>query len=182
MKGSVVQFPQRETMNDELKLVPFHASDCSATRLDYQRQDSRQTLTEGLEEYYLANIGRVTRPSDLPAQSAQLFRNHDMCHVIFGLNTAPDDEALADTRTIVSCDIGARRYLAYLMHDQQAMTLFKEFGYLRSVWVTVLAIPRIVRAIAEAWRMKKRWPWTPPESFQSRTLADLRDEFGIRVV
>ena len=105
-----------------------------------------------------------------------------MCHVIFGLNTAPADEALADTRTILSCDVGARRYLDYLRRDQQAQVLFKEFGYLKSVWVTVLAIPRIGRALAEAWRMKKRWPWTPPESFHNRALADLRDEFGIRVV
>ena len=182
MKRSAVQFPRRETEKDELKRAPFQASDRKATGLGYQRQDSRLTLAEGLEEYYQANIGRVTRPSDLPTASAQLFRSHDMCHVIFGLNTAPDDEALADMRTLVSCDIGARRYLAYLLRDQQAMTLFKAFGYLRSVWVTVLAIPRIGRAIAEAWRMKTRWPWTPPASFQSRTLADLRDEFGIRVV
>ena len=158
------------------------SGDPKPLRLGYQRQDSVQTLAEGLEEYYLANVGRVTRPNALPADSAPLFRSHDMCHVIFGLNTAPDDEALADTRTIVSCDVGARRYLDYLMRDQQAKALFKEFGYLRSVWVTVLAVPRICRAIAEAWRMKRRWPWTPPEAFQDRALADLRDEFGIRVI
>ena len=182
MTGSVVQFPRCETESDELERVPFHAAERQAAQLNYQRQDSRQTLAEGLEEYYLANIGRVTRPNDLLTQSVQLFRNHDVCHVIFGLNTMPADEALADTRTILSCDVGARNYVAYLMRDQQAKTLFKEFGYLRSVWVTVLAVPRIGRAIVEARRMKKRWPWTPPESFQGRTLADLRDEFGIRIV
>ncbi len=156
----------------------FHPAAC----LRYQQQDSGLTLAEGLEEYYAANAGRVVRPSDLPPESFALFRNHDMCHVIFGLDTTLDDEALADTRTLFSCDVGVRRYVAYLAQDKQAQALFKEFGYLRSAWITVLAVPRIWRAAIDAWRMKKRWPWNPPESFQSRTLADLRREFGICVV
>jgi hypothetical protein len=153
-----------------------------ATHLRYQEQDCALTLSEGLEEYYAANAGRVVRPRDLPAESFVLFRNHDMCHVIFGLDTTLADEALADTRTLFSCDVGIRRYLAYLAQDKQAKALFKEFGYLRSAWAMVLALPRIWRAAGDAWRMKKRWPWVPPESFQSRTLADLRSEFGICVV
>jgi hypothetical protein len=153
-----------------------------AAQLRYQQQDCALTLAEGLEEYYAANAGTVVRPRDLPPESFALFRSHDMCHVIFGLDTTLDDEALADTRTLFSCDVGMRRYAAYLAQDKQAQALFKEFGYLKSAWVTVLAIPRICHAAIEAWRMKKRWPWVPPESFQNRTLADLRREFGIRIV
>jgi len=37
------------------------------------------------------------------------------------------------------------------------------------------------QTLAEAWRMKRRWPWSQPEDFQGR-LANLRDEFGIRAV
>jgi hypothetical protein len=161
-----------------MKRTSFHC----AVRLRYQQQDSAVTLAEGLEEYYAANVGTVVRPGDLPPESFALFRSHDMCHVIFGLDTTLDDEALADTRTLFSCDVGFRRYAAYLAQDKQAQALFKELGYLKSAWVTVLAIPRICRAAVEAWRMKKRWPWVPPESFQNRTLADLRSEFGIRVI
>jgi len=150
--------------------------------MDYQHEDSAQTLQEGLEEYYAANAGKVVRPRDLPPDSIALFRSHDLCHVIFGLDTTLADEVLADTRTLLSCDVGVRRYAAYLTRDQQAQALFKEVGYLKSAWATVLAVPRICRAAIEAWRMMKRWPWVPPDSFQSRTLADLRDEFGIRVI
>lgn len=150
--------------------------------MNYQQQDSALTLAEGLKEYYAANAGRVVPPADLPAESVALFRSHDMCHVIFGLDTTLADEALADTRTLFSCDVGVRRYVAYLAQDKQAQSLFKEVGYLASVRVTLRSIPRICRAAAEAWRMKKRWPWLPPESFHSRTLADLRQEFGIRVI
>ena len=150
--------------------------------LAYQQQDSAQTLSDGLNEYYAANVGTVIRPSHLPPDSAALFLSHDMCHVIFGLGTTLVDEAVADARTLFSCDVGIRRYSNYLTQDKQAKALFKELGYLKSVWVTIKAIPRICRAAHEAWCMKKRWPWVPPESFLNRTLADLREEFGIRVM
>jgi len=150
--------------------------------LAYRRQDSDQTLAEALAEYYAANAGTVARPSDLPAESSALFRNHDLCHVIFGLSTSLADEAMADTRTLLSCDVGVRRYLAYLSQDRQAKAVFKQVGYLRSAWATILTLPRILAAVAEAWRMPKPWPWTPPDSFQGRVLGDLRAEFGIRVI
>lgn len=159
---------------------------CSSTHphahLSYQQQESALTLAEGLEEYYAANGGTVIRPRDLPPESAALFRSHDTCHVIFGLDTTLDDEALADMRTLFSCDVGLRRYAGYLTQDKQAKALFKELGYLKSILVTVLALPRICRAATEAWRMTKKWPWAPPDSYQGRTLADLRHEFGICVV
>jgi hypothetical protein len=151
-------------------------------QVEYQRQNSGLTLAEGLQEYYAANAGRVMRPADLAPESVALFRSHDVCHVIFGLGTSLDDEALADTRTLVSCDVGLRRYATYLARDEQARALFREVGYVKSIWATVRVAPRICRAVIEAWRMKKRWPWVPPESFHGRTLEDLRREFGIRVI
>lgn len=93
--------------------------------LRYQDQDSTQTLREGLAEYYAANVGIVMRPDDLPPESVALFRSHDLCHVIFGLDTSLGDETLADTRTLLSCDVGARRYARYLTSDRTAKTLFK---------------------------------------------------------
>lgn len=150
--------------------------------LRYQRQDSDQTLAEGLAEYYAANAGRVTPPADLPPESAALFRRHDTCHVIFGLDTSPADEAVTDTRAMLSCDVGFRRYSAYLASDTQAKAIFKEFGRARLVWTTILAIPRILRAAVEAMRMPRRWPWDTPPAYEARTLSDLRREYGIRVI
>ncbi len=37
----------------------------SCGRLCNQRQDSPQTLAEGLAEYYAANVGKVVRPIHL---------------------------------------------------------------------------------------------------------------------
>ena len=154
----------------------------SPPRCRYQVQDSTQTLAEGLVEYYLTNHGNIARPSDLPPDSAALFRSHDICHVIFGLDTTFADEAMADIRTLLGCDVGARRYVTYFAKDAQALAILKEVGVFAFVWGTIIAVPRIVRACMAARSIPKRWPWLPPEEFQQRTLADLRREFGIRVI
>lgn len=150
--------------------------------LSYQKQESVQTLAEGLEEYYRANAGRVPRPRDLPPESVDLFRSHDMCHVIFGLGTTLCDEALVDTRTMLACDVGVERYIQCLSTDEQAKALFKKIGYLKSIWATVVAIPQICLALVALWHRKKRWPWEPPDTYQGRTLSELRNEYGIRVI
>ncbi|MGH6822167.1 MAG: hypothetical protein ACREC4_01540 [Methylocella sp.] len=136
----------------------------SATRrCRYQNQDADMTLAEALAEYYAANHGRVLRPGDLSEASAELFRGHDMCHVIFGLDTTLADEALADTRTLLSCDVGVRKYVRYLTTNPEAKAIFKELGYLKSSWITILAVPRVLRAIREAWKMPRKWPWASRE-------------------
>lgn len=149
--------------------------------LSYQVQESQQTLAEGLDEYYRANVGVVSRPTTLSTESAALFRSHDICHVIFGLDTTLADETMADTRTLLSCDVGWKKYTSYI-NDPLAQAVFKALGLWRTVFITLRTTPRILRAIVESRRMKKKWPWVPPESFQRRTLADLRQEFGIRII
>ena len=151
-------------------------------RCRYQAQDSPQTLQDGLAEYYAQNRGRVSPPAELPPESAALFRRHDICHAIFGLDTTLSDEAMADTRTLLSCDVGWRRYAKYLATDQQAKAVFGEVGYGTVAWATIRTIPRLARALFEATRMHKRWPWNPPQEFYERTVSDLRREFGIRVI
>src|SRR5579864_4834435 len=115
-------------------------------RCRYQEQDSRQTLAEGLAEYYAVNGGRVSRPRSLPPQSRALFRNHDVCHVIFGLDTTLEDEGMADVRTLLSCDVGWRSYARYMTSDPEAKAIFQELGCARAIWATLIVIPRMLRA------------------------------------
>ena len=151
-------------------------------RLIYQDQDSHQTLSEGLAEYYRSNGERVLPPSSLTPESAALFRSHDICHVIFGLDTTLADEAMVDTRTMLSCDVGAARYAKYLATNKDAQNIFKEVGYGSVLWTTVKTVPRLLRAFVDRPRPTRPWPWIPPQDYEHRTLAELRREYGIRVV
>jgi hypothetical protein len=158
------------------------SSSASAPRCRYQAQDSKQTLAEGLAEYYAVNGARVAPPPSLPPESQALFRNHDICHVIFGLDTTLEDEGMADVRTLLSCDVGWRRYARYMTSDPQAKAIFKELGYARAAWATFIIVPRLVRAIGETRRMPRKWPWEAPAEYLVRPLADLRREYYIRLI
>jgi hypothetical protein len=57
-----------------------------------------------------------------------------------------------------------------------------DVGYLKSTWLTILAILRVLRATREAWKMPRQLTWTPPPAFQTPTLSDRRQEFGIIVI
>lgn len=153
-----------------------------AARLRYQQQESEQTLEQALAEYYAHNGARVTPPEDLPPESAALFRGHDLCHVIFGLDTTLADETLADTRAMLSCDVGLRRYVQYFSVGPQTKKIMAQIKFWPAVAAVLGAVPRILRAFYEAARTKKRWPWTPPQDHFQRTLADLRAEYAIRVI
>lgn len=150
--------------------------------LAYREQNSQQTLAEGVAEYYRINGDRVQPPSSLPPESRALFTSHDMCHVIFGLDTTLADEAMADTRTILSCDVGIVHYSKYMTSNAEAKAIFKEIGYGTVLWATVKTLPRMLRAVVELFRVKKKWPWIPLESYMRRSLADLRQEHGIHVI
>ena len=163
-------------------LVLSPSTAAAGRRCAYQAQDSQQTLAEGLAEYYAVNGERVAVPASLPTESRALFRSHDICHVIFGLDTTLDDEGMADIRTLLSCDVGWRRYARYMTSDPQAKAIFKQLGYVRAIWATLIVVPRMARAVGEAWRTKQRWPWEPPPDHFDRSLADLRRAYGIRLL
>jgi len=150
-------------------------------RFEYQRQDSAQTLAAGLNEYYRGHPC-VIRPDAISPESAALFRRHDICHVIFGLDTTIVDEAMADLRTMLSTDVGVRRYVQYLRTSKEAQDIFAEVGYSSAFAATLRALPRFLHALAQALRARKRWPWDPPERYLGESLAALRADHGIRVL
>jgi len=153
-----------------------------APRGRYQAQDSPQTLGEGLDEYYEFNRGGMFAAAALLEESAAQFRRHDICHVIFGLDTTLADEVLVDWRTRLSVDVGWSGYDAILDRCPEARPVFKRVGYATIALANLRENARISRALAEAARAPRRWPWAPPEVFFERRLSDLRVEFGIRVI
>jgi hypothetical protein len=148
--------------------------------LRYMEQDSPQTLAEGLEEYYARNPGLLA-PSGLPPEAAELFRQHDAGHVVFGCDTSPRGETLIDTWTVFGTTAGLRGYLRYF-GVPQVNQIFAETGYARIVAQSVRCLPDALRVIARSRRLASPWPWERWEGHLGQRLADIRREFRIRVV
>jgi hypothetical protein len=71
-----------------------------------RKQDWRVTRAEAQAAYDFANAGNGFQPGTLPEASAGRFACHDVCHVISGLDTTLAGDAMADARTILSCNDG----------------------------------------------------------------------------
>lgn len=145
----------------------------------YQAQDAGMTLAEGLAEYYAVHP-QITRPDNLPPESAELFRHHDLCHVIFGLDITLPDEGMADIRTMLGTDVGPRRYMRYLLTNKEAMAIFEEIGWTKGLLSLIPLTPRILKALWRAPR-QKRWPWNVPADYLDVPLKELRARHRIRV-
>ncbi|MCP4805677.1 MAG: hypothetical protein GY884_10055 [Proteobacteria bacterium] len=148
--------------------------------LRYLDQDCPLTLREGLDEYFAGIEGLLTE-DNCDAEVARLFRHHDIGHVVFGCDTTLRGEPLADTWCVMGTTVTVREYLKYAeLPETQA--IFKEAGLLRVMWVSLLVVPSVLRALWCALRMPKKFPYWEPDVWMDVPLVELRREFGIQVV
>lgn len=146
-----------------------------AARPRYLEPDCPLTLAEGLAEMAAANPGLI--PADDPALR-ELVRAHDSCHVLFGLGTTLEDEALADTWTLFGSTVTLQQYSQYLRHE--AFTgLIREIGWWPLLRGTLRSLPRMARAIWRARKMTARWPFFDYAQFLDTPLVTLRQRFNI---
>lgn len=144
----------------------------------YLAVDCSLTLAEGLAEFAAADPGLLP-PGD--GELREFIRAHDACHVLFGLGTSVEDEAVADTWTIFGSDIGLRRYASYLKHPEIA-GLINQIGGWRMTVGSARALPRVLRAIARARRMRAPWPFFAYAQALDVPIAALRRRYGVRPV
>ena len=147
----------------------------------YLEEASKLTLGEGIAEYYQHNAAALFDPSELPDDIAELFRQHDAGHVIFGCDTSLRGETLIDTWTIFGTDLGFRGYLEYSKYPQ-VNQIFADVGYWRIFIEFLRCLPDVIRVLIRSRRMAPRWPWQQYSSYLDRPLSEIRREFKIRVV
>lgn len=148
------------------------------TRPRYLDPDCPLTLAEGLAEFAAFN------PDLLPAEDPALrefIRAHDSCHVLFGLTTSIEDEALADTWTLLGSTIPTRQYAGYLKHEA-VMNIVREAGARALIRGTLRAIPRALRVIWRARQMTAKWPFFDYAAHLGTPIAELRRRYGVRPV
>ncbi len=146
----------------------------------YTRQDSEQTLREGLAEYRALNPALLD-PDEMPDDVAALFRQHDAGHVVFGCDTTLRGETLIDMWTIFGTTAGLRAFLDYLEHPE-VNQIFRDSGYFRIAIAFFRTVPDVVRVIVRSRRLRAKWPWQDYAAYLDRPLDELRREHGVAVV
>lgn len=151
-----------------------------AAPLEYLDPDCTASLAEGIAEYYAHNA-TLLDPSKLPVDAAELFRQHDAGHVVFGCDTSLRGETLIDTWTLFATTAGLRGYLEYFRYPQ-VNQIFANAGYWRIFREIVVSLPDVVRILARSRRLAAKWPWQHYERYLDRPLVEIRREFNIRIV
>jgi ubiquinone biosynthesis protein Coq4 len=145
---------------------------------NFQQQESRQTLTQGLEEYFAAHPG-LARGAALSAEAQEFFRCHDAAHVVFGCDTGLDDEAVVKLASIFGTTASLGVLKGYRLHE--SIDIYKQLriaDILVSIAHSVVIVPR---TIYRCLRQRARWPWDDHQQYLGEPLIELRRQFGITV-
>ena len=150
------------------------------SRLRYKQQESQLTLAQGVAEYRLAHP-EFGDPASASPEAAAFFQGHDVCHVVFGCGTTPDEEVLADAWTLLGTDVTLSQFLSFLRLAEHA-DIVREVGLTGACGAVLGAGPRLFRLVWRARGMSRAWPWVHHEEYLDKPLADIRREFGINVL
>jgi hypothetical protein len=159
----------------------FRASTNVRNPAKYEARHSRQTLAEGLEEYYARNPG-LSDVASMPPEAQAWFRAHDAVHVVYGCGISLADEAVAKVASVFGTTAGFGALAGYRLPDSRA--IYSRIGWRAGIDAALRSVIAVPRTIHRCRAQRRRWPW-PIEAhgeWRNVTLSALRDAFGIRVV
>lgn len=153
--------------------------------MEFLKQDSVQTLREGLRELYAHNP-EVHESSIAKGKS---FQDHDLTHVIFGCDTSIGGELDLKAWILFGTDVSMQELRDYA-NDEEVQKLNKEgerlLGgrFLALLKLTFVFLPQFFLSwLLRVRKMKKKWPHSHvTEEMMNQRLCDLRGEYGIKTI
>lgn len=142
------------------------------------------SLRDGImlyRQYLLENNRKLL--IDQPGST--LIRDHDATHVIFGLDTTLEEEALLDSWVIWGCQYKFRYLNQYRKHPQLqgfSKQLFRELGFRGFLKLFLNVINKKFNVFRRTRKMKKKWPFKHPEYYLDRSVLELRKSYGIDIL
>ena len=148
----------------------------------YQEQNSPLTLRQGLAEYYASNPNLINTDEASTAEIGAYIRNHDVTHVVFGTTTTLADEFLQDMWTFLGVDINKKNYIFDFLPSDESKQLFGSLQLWSTIKAIALTTPLLPKLIWRSRQMSKKWSWQNWEKYLDFPLAEIRQEFNIRVL
>ncbi len=147
--------------------------------LSFQLADCRMTLAEGLGEYYGSRDDLFTGRG--AADSARrFFRCHDVAHVVFGCSTTLPNEAMVKIWSFFGTTAGLSLIRDYW--STESKEIYAQIRWSQVPGTAFRSMVNLPLVLFRCFRMQKRWPWSDFERYMNVPLAEIRREFGIRVV
>jgi len=110
-----------------------------------------------------------------------MLTQHDVGHVFFGVNTSILDEAAGDYWTWLGTDLPFKEYLDYA-NTPEAKKLIKDIGIINIVKYLVFSLPLLFRIYFCSRNMSQKWVTKGYGKHMDTPLAEIRDEFNLRIL
>ena len=154
--------------------------------LNFQKQDSMQTLHEGLLEFYSINPHfRELVEKDSP--NARVFKEHDYTHVLFGLGTSIEEESILDTYVIWGMKFNWGKIFDFYKDPEYKEVIgdivTKHGGYWGILKIYSGLIWVKLKVFSRCMKMTKRWDYHDVSKELLKTpLRDIRKEYNIQLI
>ena len=151
---------------------------------EFQKQNSLQTLEQGLEEFYSINPA-FRELLEIDSPNAKVFKEHDYTHVLFGMGTSIEEESLLDTYVIWGMKFNWGSIIDFYRdpdYSEFIKSLIGKYGGYWSIFKIYLSlIPIKFKIFRLCMKMTKKWNYHTPEIYLHKTLKEIREEFNIKL-
>ena len=158
--------------------------------LSYQKELCDLTLREGIDEYlnYLRKNNRHVLGANCSEEEKLNILCHDATHVIFGLDTSLEEEAMLDCWLFFGGNYFkiAKEYtkgsLDLKETNEKVYDLVREVGYLKYTFlylrVMLFKWPKILIRTAKM----KKWNYFFSSDLLESKISDIREDFNIKIL
>ncbi len=152
---------------------------------EFQKQDSLQTLEQGIEEFYAINPA-FKEILEIDSPNTKVFKEHDYTHVLFGLGTSIEEESLLDTYALWGTKFKWGPIIGFYRdpdYSKFIKSLVGKYGGWWSIFkIYVSLIPFKLKIFRICMKMTKRWDYHTPQNYLNKTLKEIREEFNIKLL
>ena len=158
--------------------------------LNYQEESCELTLKEGIEEYrkYLRANNRHVLGENCSEDEKLTILGHDATHVIFGLDTSLEEEAMLDCWVIFGGDVFKiikefyKGSLDLKETNEKVYDLAKEVGYLKYTYLYLRVIFQKWPKIFFRTRKMKKWDYFFSLNLLDSKISKIREDYNINIL
>ena len=158
--------------------------------LIYQQEFCELTLKEGIEEYrsYLRENNRHVLGENCSEDEKLTILGHDATHVIFGLDTSLEEEAMLDCWVIFGGGVFKvikefyKGSLDLKETNEKVFDLVKEVGYLKYTYLYLRVIFQKWPKIFFRTRKMKKWDYFFSLNLLDSKISKIREDYNINIL
>lgn len=153
---------------------------------EFQKQNSAQTLKEGLEEFYSINPA-FKEILNIDSPNTRIFKEHDYTHVLFGLGTSIEEESLLDTYVIWGMKFNWCSIIDFYRDPDYSEFIktitTKHGGYWGIFKIYMSLMPLKFKIFKLCMKMNKRWNYHHiSDEYLNKSLKEIREEYNIELL